>query len=933
MEALAFYCSTLADAIHVDRITVWPCKTQAQHLLPLFEWGAGRAQGRTIDASALPPLLKALEDQAVIAIDDVSEAPEQISPAGGAARSILACRLASVGQSPGILVLERIGRQHLWSAEEQTVAECIASLVSACFDTPRDQVSHPKADVAQRRSSYFDQHVVDQYWEMDTDFRLQKYHLGGAKTSRDLEPLIGLKLWEMPQVDPARGSWGELQGVVAERGDIDDCTFASVDSTGQRVFLELSAKPSYSDDGAFLGYCGIIRDITNRVMREQDLKSSEQKYLNAARLANVASWIWDEVEARISYCSPELANIYGISPEELMSRTVANKHVDAAQDDSNGLQYDKDLSWIHPDDRDRYRAVVEGASRNRTGYNIVTRIIRDDGDVRVLHEIGEPVFDITGKLIETTGVLLDVTEQENRKSELELKRAQLENLMDNIPGAIYRVKNDENWTPIYKSAGFNTFFDPKLRDDQDGERHTINFGSVISETDMKKMNEAVDKAIADGSDFSFEYAVKRSDGSEIWLSERGRPIVTEDGEIELEGVLIDVTEKHEAQTALAQAQKMEAIGKLTGGVAHDFNNLLAVILGNLELLQEELTSVDQLAFVRKSIAATRRGADLTQNMLSFARQARLEPTTLHLNAVIEDTQNWISRTLPENIEIHMALSSDLWEVSADRSSTESAFLNLILNARDAMPHGGKMTIETCNIERDQDFRDSSGELVRQGRYAVLSVTDTGCGIPKNEIGKIFEPFYTTKEAGRGSGLGLSMIQGFVKQTGGSVQVYSEPGIGTTFRIYFKTLETGDGSSTAQPARAEEALQNVGAKVLVAEDEPEVLEIIQKTLEGIGCIVTPANSGDDALEILQQDPDFDLLVTDIVMPGALMGTHLAKAARALRPELAVIFMSGYANEAQVHGNGLRPEDLRLSKPIPKNDLIAAVKHALKRGGQP
>jgi signal transduction histidine kinase/ActR/RegA family two-component response regulator len=948
METLESYCSTLADFAKVGRISVWPYETGKQDLSSLFEWNTGSSSDSNTDSNTgskvrphdrkvanrvFQSLWTALEAQPVIAFDDVSNSPEcaaftQFFLSEDRVRSVLACRLASADESFGILLLEHTGMPRIWTGEEKVLAQYVASLISTSFGKTRNLASQSSDSIAGRRSSYYDKFVFDQYWEMDAEFRLQNYLPGAANGARDLGQLKGLRLWEMPQIDPANGSWTELQRDVAEQRDIDDCIFASVNTAGERVFLKLSARPSYAQDGDFLGYSGVVRDITNRVAREQDLKSSENKYLNAARLANVVTWVWDEVEARITYCSPELAEIYGIAPEELMKRTIAQKHSDASDEPSNGLQYEKNLSWIHPDDRDRYRAVVEGASKAQTGYDVITRIIRDDGGVRVLHERGEPVFDITGRLIETTGVLLDVTEQENRKSELELKRAQLENLMDNFPGAIYRVKNDDNWTPIYKSAGFDTLFVPELQNSQDGERHNIDYGSIFADSDMKAMNDAVAKAIADGTEFSFEYPVKRRDGSEIWLSEHGRPVIAENGEIELEGVLIDVTEKHRVKEALAQAQKMEAIGKLTGGIAHDFNNLLAVTLGNLELLKDDVSNADHLEFIEKSIVATLRGADLTKNMLIFARQARLEPTRVNLNTVIKDTQSWISRALPENIEIHTSLSSELWEVSVDQSSTESAFLNLILNARDSMPQGGKMTIESRNIERDQDFTDASGERVERGRYAVLSVTDTGHGIAKDELGKIFEPFYTTKEVGSGSGLGLSMIQGFVKQTGGSVQVHSEPGVGTTFRIYFRALEPGHADLSEPAAQTEAAAKHFGAKVLVAEDEPEVLEIIQRTLQGMGCLVTPAVSGDDALRILQQDCDFDLLVTDIVMPGEHMGTHLAQAVRAVKPDLPVIFMSGYANEAKAPGNGLRPEDLRLSKPVPRHELVAAVKQALK-----
>jgi CheY-like chemotaxis protein len=272
----------------------------------------------------------------------------------------------------------------------------------------------------------------------------------------------------------------------------------------------------------------------------------------------------------------------------------------------------------------------------------------------------------------------------------------------------------------------------------------------------------------------------------------------------------------------------------------------------------------------------------------------------------------------------------LWEIEVDHGSTESLILNLILNARDAMPEGGKLTIETANKTFDADIEVASSETLKRGSYVVLSVTDTGHGIPKDLLDKIFEPFFTTKSQGKGTGLGLSMVHGFIKQSGGTVHVYSEPNVGTTFKIYFKASDHGLSSEPPVEASVAVDLLSKELRILLAEDEIEVAKIFAKTLEKLGCSVIIAVNGDEALTLFQADPTYDLLLTDIVMPGELMGTHLAKAVRAIREDLPVIFMSGYADEALVHGNGLRREDIRLSKPVSRADLIQAVHQAMGAG---
>ncbi|MGR3620913.1 ATP-binding protein [Pseudophaeobacter sp.] len=388
----------------------------------------------------------------------------------------------------------------------------------------------------------------------------------------------------------------------------------------------------------------------------------------------------------------------------------------------------------------------------------------------------------------------------------------------------------------------------------------------------------------------------------------------------------EIKEHERVQQKLARSQKLEAVGKLTGGIAHDFNNLLAVTLGNLELLRDEIDDNQQLKLIDTSIAATLRGADLTRNLLAFARKASLKPSLVDINKVVLDTRKLVSRTLPATISVETSLLAELWPVEVDPGSTESALLNLILNACDAMPDGGRLTIETANIRIESSYMDTRQEELKPGRYAMLAISDTGAGIRPDHLSEIFEPFFSTKDVGSNSGLGLSMVHGFMRQSGGTVQVYSEPGVGTTFKLFFNAHTSAAPPSPAAAGPSDTC--NTGLRLLLAEDDEDVLSVLVKTLERDGYAVTAARSGDAAKAIFEADPHFDLLITDIVMPGGLQGTTLSSELRRMVPELPVIFMSGYASEATVHGNGLRREDIRLMKPVRRGDLQAAIKESLQ-----
>lgn len=454
------------------------------------------------------------------------------------------------------------------------------------------------------------------------------------------------------------------------------------------------------------------------------------------------------------------------------------------------------------------------------------------------------------------------------------------------------------------------------------------FWSIVPATDRAKLRVAMNKAVESGGQFDCIHSIHRPDDTVITVVNSGEATLNADGKlVSFIGVMQDITRLTDMEDKLRQSQKMEAIGNLAGGMAHDFNNILAVVLGNLDLLQITSDPEKRERYVNNAVEAARNGANLTRSMLSFARRSPLEPMPIQLNDMIRDVVKWSGRLLPASIEVETSLLANLWQVEADRNLAQSALLNLLVNARDAMADGGKLTIETANVRIDDEYIDSHDEDLTSGRYVMLAISDTGEGMDELILNKIFDPFFSTKPSGKGSGLGLSMVLGFMKQSEGTVRVYSEVGIGTTFKLYFKvsTKDTPEYRPTSDEASSDLI---EGSRVLLVEDNLVLLETLDEMLTEAGMRVTTANTGDDALATWSAERNFDLVITDIVMPGNLQGTHLAKAIRKQDAEVPFIFMSGYANEATVHGNGLQAEDTRLMKPINRLDLLTAIAGAMR-----
>ena len=402
-----------------------------------------------------------------------------------------------------------------------------------------------------------------------------------------------------------------------------------------------------------------------------------------------------------------------------------------------------------------------------------------------------------------------------------------------------------------------------------------------------------------------------------WLSGAGRVLLGEHGEpVRAVGISLNVTERHTLEQQYQQAQKMEAIGRLAGGVAHDFNNLLTVILGFCELLLADLNPDDpRQADITEIQKAGARAAGLTRQLLAFSRKEIIQPTLLDLNVIVADIRAMLARLIGEDVTIVLDLGAALAPVKADRGQVEQIVLNLAVNARDAMPKGGTLTIETANVELDEHYAKTH-PAVKPGPYVVLTVTDTGTGMTPEVQARLFEPFFTTKEPGKGTGLGLATVYGIATQSGGSVTVDSEVGSGTSFRVYFPRADTAELVVAAPPpvARGRAGIQTV----LVVEDADGLRELTKRLLERQGYTVLLAANADEALHLFDEHPSIDLLLTDVVMPGA-SGPELVKQLVEQRPTLKVIYMSGYTDEAIVHHGVLDPGIVFLHKPFSSESL--------------
>ncbi len=563
---------------------------------------------------------------------------------------------------------------------------------------------------------------------------------------------------------------------------------------------------------------------------------------------------------------------------------------------------------VHPDDRESTALELRRLGSGEPSIRFENRCRQRDGGYKVLTWTAEA--DLRAGVVHA--VARDVT----------AARQSLDRLMDDLPGMLYRCRPDDDWTMVYVSAGSKdlTGYTPDaLLAPGDPTPASITFPE-----DRERVRQEVQAAVAENREYEIEYRLRTADGTEKLVWERGRAITGENGAPLLQGFVADITERRMLRSELQQLQKMDALGQLTGGIAHDFNNLLTVVIGNLELMESIAgDNPEMTAHLGEAMEAAWRGVDLSQRLLAFSRKQMLAPEVISVNALIGDMEVLLRRTLGAGIDIEVSRADELPLVRVDPGQLENAILNLAINARDAMPNGGTMRIRTGQFKADRRYADARPD-VEPGRYVMIEVADTGIGMTPEIRERAFEPFFTTKERGKGTGLGLSMVYGLLKQSGGHARVYSEPGHGTSVKLY---LPETDPDAADPPTNTVRLLREHGGKaerILVVEDDDAVRRLVVTSLKELGYRTMEASSGPEGLEVLEQHGrDIDLLLTDLVMPGGLNGVALARQARDRFAHIRVLLTSGFSEE---HAS-LQGEFPLLSKPYRKAELALAVRAAL------
>ncbi len=643
--------------------------------------------------------------------------------------------------------------------------------------------------------------------------------------------------------------------------------------------------------------------LENRV-REQtaELVESEERYRRLVENSPVGILV--NLDGKVAFANPAAVRMFGAeSTETLIGRTV--------------------IDLIHPD-------FHEAVRRRSTGLLEQGNIPPPMEQVYVGLDGREITVEATATPIRFAGrkailsVFRDLSEYKRTERALRESEGLLRALLDHSPAEIY-LKDIEGRHILINREMERLYGRP-------GESLLFKTAHDLFPAEEADVHVAHDQAVREARRaITREYKIESETGPRVFQSVKF-PIFDQDGGVRTIGAITtDITEQkatdealRESEERLRQAQKMEAVGQLTGGVAHDFNNLLAIIMSNAEVLQTRLGPDDKLT--QALIRAAQRGSELTQRLLAFSRRQSLDPRPVDLDAHVVGMLDLLRRTLGATIEILVRSGDGLWPALADPGQVENALLNLVLNARDAMPQGGRLTLETSNVSFDKTAAAAIGDLA-PGDYVMLSVSDSGEGMSPETVEHAFEPFFTTKGVGQGSGLGLSMVYGFAKQSDGHVAIDSQAGKGTTVSLYLPRALAGVLASRPDWERA--APEGRGETVLVVEDEPEVLDLTATLLEGLGYDVVKAPDGSAALAALDGPSRVDLLLSDVVLPGGLAGPDLAGQIKERRPGIKVLFMSAYPDQA-VRGNDIASHGAELlAKPFRKKDLAQKVRAALER----
>lgn len=704
-----------------------------------------------------------------------------------------------------------------------------------------------------------------------------------------------------------RARFVEEQAAVLEQGGPRRVAFRVDRGDGDERWLQGDLGMVRGADGRSR-LVGVVRDVTDERGAEAALRASEERYRHLCEVVSDYAYAFrvePDGTLRGEWVTASFERMIGFTLPEIQAR--------------GGWQ-----TLVHPDDLGRARrhaARVAGGERDVAEFRFVGRT----GEVRWLRDHAVPVWDEgRTRVVRIYGASQDITEQKRAEAGREEALGMLERVLAAGRTILYSLRvAPEGLVTQWVSANIGGLLGYSVAEASEPGWWAAHVHPGDREAALRRS-----ARILSGERFEHEYRFVTKDGRTVWILDRVEPLADGTGRVvEVAGTWTDITERHSLEDQIRQAQKMEAIGRLAGGVAHDFNNILSVILSYAGFAMSGVREGDPLRQDLQEIHdAAERAAGLTRQLLAFGRRQMLQPEPLHLNDVVGSMAAMLQRVLGEDIELVQDLSPDLWAVYVDRTQIEQVILNLAVNARDAMAEGGVLTLETANVELDEAYAATHAG-VAPGSYVLLSVSDTGVGMSEAVKARVFEPFFTTKEAGRGTGLGLATVYGIVKQSGGHIWVYSELGKGTTFKIYLpRHLEGAGRTETRRAPRAEELRGT--ETILLVEDEPAVRSAVQRSLEGAGYTVLVAETPGDAMLLAERhEGEIHLVLTDVVMPR-LSGKELVGRLAGIRPGLRVLYMSGYTANAVVHGGVVDPGVHFISKPFTIEDLLRAVRRALE-----
>lgn len=754
-------------------------------------------------------------------------------------------------------------------------------------------------------------------WEQDADLRLSWINAGSLAAAADPAEEIGQRRWDCQDTDNDPAAWEQHCRDLSARRPFQDFRYRVVARDGQVRFKSISGKPLFDTDGTFLGYRGVGRDITAQIQAEHEIVASKSRAEQAEALFRDALdsvsegiLIWDSADRLLMgnhICRQRYIHVADVAEQSEYFVDILRKSLAAGAFPAAEGRKD---AWL-AERLEQHRAAVgthDMALRDGEWVRITERRMRGGGIVTLYVDITE----------------LKRTELALRETEARFERAQA---VAGIGSWEYDIQS-RTWflsKEVYRARQLDpATYVPLLGQDR----------PHVHPEDRAIMREWMADLQAGRKRGPIEERLILADGEQRIHRVEGQAIHDADGvAIRIAGTMQDITGQRLMERQLAQAQKMEALGAVTGGMAHDFNNLLGVIILSLELATARMTDNDRLKpLVTEALAAAERGADLIRSLLAFARQQVLHPVQIDLNERLRSMHRLLSRVVGEDIVMVLDLAPELWPVVADPSQLEACVMNLATNARDAMPKGGTLTITTENRHIDADCAEDSSSLP-PGDYTMIAVADTGVGMAPAVMAKIFDPFFSTKGPGHGTGLGLSMVFGFATQSGGHVSAYSEPGAGTTIRICLP--RTGSHARSSPEHRTADAGAATptgrGETILIVEDNDLLRRVVSRQLAELGYRIFEAGNAAAAVACLEQH-HVDLVFSDVVMPGGMDGFELATRVTAQWPGTAVVLTSGFAGHRE---SERLPESLAsvglLTKPYNPAALARLIRDTLDGAG--